>query len=85
MTDPALEAVLARWAEFEEPSAWRRSPKGNLWRHWEGATVSIYRRRDGFGWCIADEDGPRYSQRAYETEADAITAAGEALGVGEGG
>ncbi len=78
----SVQAVPSRWAGFENPSAWRRSNKGNVWREWDGVTITIFRRQDGrWGWCIADEDGPRYSTGGYETQADARTALGENRGV----
>jgi len=78
-----VEAMLAAWAEFEDSAAWQRSRKGNLWRHWEGMTLSIYARDDGyFGWCVAGEEGPRFSSGGYETEEDAMAALGETVGIG---
>jgi hypothetical protein len=79
--DLEIAAMRAAWAEFEQPSAWRLSQRGNLWRRWDGEVVTIYRRHGGYQWCIAGDDGKRFSKRGYETEADAITAAGEAIGV----
>jgi hypothetical protein len=82
--DPAIAVALAAWEEFEEPAAWRRSKRGNLWRLWGGLTVTVFERDDGYwGWCIADDEGQRYSRTGFEEAAHAMTALGEALGVGE--
>lgn len=76
---PSIDAAMAVWREFELPAAWQRSRKGNLWREWQGITLSIFPQRGGFGWCVADEDGPRYSPVAYETEQYAMSALGDAI------
>jgi hypothetical protein len=40
----------------------KRSRKGNLWRLWDGRTITVFQRRDGrFGWCISDHAGQRWS------------------------
>lgn len=51
-----------------------RSRKGNLWRTWEGKTVTVFAREDGgFAWCIADDEGQlQYSSWVYEDEQEAI-------------
>jgi hypothetical protein len=73
----------AAWAEFESPTAWKRSQKGNIWREWAGRRCVIFRRRDGrYGWSIADEEEVRFSPCSYATEDGARTALGEAVGVG---
>ena len=73
---------LAAMDRFEDRAFWRRSKKGNLWRLWDGLNLTVFRRRDGFyGWCIADDDGPRYANQVYKTEADAMIGLGETLGV----
>lgn len=82
--DTELEHVLAARAEFESSSAWRRSRKGNCWRTWEGMTLTIFKRDDGFfGWCVASADDRRFSSGGYELEGDAMSALGSELGVGE--
>ena len=81
--DPLVEYALEALEEFREPSAWKRSKKGNLWRNWEGKTVSIF-ERDGdgyYGWCIADREGQRFSRHGAETEEDAMDDLAEALDV----
>ncbi len=81
--DPEIEAVLAAHAEFAD--GFRRSRRGNLWRNFQGQTVTIFKRTgdDFYGWCIAGGDERRFSSGAYETEADAMDALASELGVGE--
>lgn len=83
--DPVIVAVLAERAEFENPILWKRSKRGNLWRNWQGMTLTIFKRKgDGYyAWSIADVDGPRFSSCGYETEHEAIGELESALGVGE--
>ena len=58
---------------FANSPAWRRSAKGNLWRRWEGKSVTVFRRADGsYGWCFAGCRFNRYSEYPYETEEEAI-------------
>jgi hypothetical protein len=52
----------------------RRSRKGNLWREWQGLTVTVFRRAGGFHWSIADEYGPRYSPAGYQDQDLALAA-----------
>ena len=70
---------------FCDPAAWkpsRRKP-GNVWRHWDGITLTVFRRDDGYyGWCIADEFDKRYSRIGYEDQDAAMGALSEELGVG---
>lgn len=81
--DPLIEAALAEWARFEEPAAWRVSKRGNLWREWDGVTLTIFRHGCRYRWSIADEEyGPRFSDQDYTTEEAAMVALGEAIGVG---
>ncbi|GEM_PF-1604024 len=80
--DPDLEAALREWALFERPEAWRRSAKGNLTRLWNGSRVTIFRRGASFRWCVNDpDDETQFSSRGYETQAEAVTGAGYAVGV----
>jgi hypothetical protein len=72
----------AAWAKFEAPAAWRCSKKGNLWRTWNGQTCTLFRRGDRWCWSVADEEETRYSPGSYETEEDARSGLGEAVGVG---
>ncbi len=68
------EARAAECEEFE--AGLKRSTRGNLWREWEGARVSVFRRRsdDLYGWSVHydDESPHRYSREGYETEEAAI-------------
>lgn len=81
--DRRVEAALAAWAVFESPTAWKRSKKGNRWRHWDGVTLTIFKRDDEcFGWCIADGEETQFSTDEFETEVDAISDLGDALGIG---
>jgi Resolvase, N terminal domain len=55
-----LPAGLARYAVFR--GGFRRSRKGNLWRVWAGLTATVFRRPDGYAWCVAGPAGPRLVQ-----------------------
>jgi hypothetical protein len=80
--EPDLDLCAEAWEVFQ--CGFRRSKKGNLWRNFEGdMTLTIFRRRgdDTYGWCVADEQGPRFSRRGFETEEAALFALAEALGV----
>jgi hypothetical protein len=56
----------------------RRSAKGNLWRHYpvEGTdvtlTVFVRRDRDTYAWCVASSDGPRFSNQDFNSEDEAL-------------
>lgn len=80
--NPAIEAALAEWDAYEDRSAWRRSSKGNLWRKWKDVTASVFYRNRRYHWSIAGEDDVEYSQATYGDEEEAMTALGEAIGVG---
>ena len=69
------DAGLLRAREAFE-SGFRRSRKGNLWRQYEGLSISVFLRRgDGwYGWSVADSEGVRFSPGGYETEEDAMAA-----------
>jgi hypothetical protein len=50
--DYDLPAFAEARAEFE--AGFRRSRRGNLWRTWEGLTLTVFARDDGrYAWCIA--------------------------------
>jgi hypothetical protein len=73
------EAGMKAWAERSPFARFRagfgRSKKGNLWRHYEGRNLTMFRRRDdSYAWVIGDdlEGGPQFSQDSWETEADAM-------------
>ena len=67
--------------EFTQLHNWQRSKKGNLWRHHDGQTLTVFKRLDNlFSWCISGSDGPDFSEGTYETEEDALLALAEELG-----
>jgi hypothetical protein len=49
-----------------------RSRRGNLWREHNGLAVTIFKCAGGYGYCIADEDGPLFSSDRFDTETEAI-------------
>jgi hypothetical protein len=65
---------LQMWDEFK--AGFRRSKKGNLWRNYEGVTLTVFRRPwdGGFGWSISDSEGPEFSPGGFEDEEDALEA-----------
>jgi hypothetical protein len=75
-----IEERLAIQAEFVSPAGWRQSQRGNVYREWGGALVTVFFRNGRFRWSIADGDEIRYSPRGYETADDAIVAVGESMG-----
>ena len=78
-----VEAVTQAREEFE--AAFRRSRRGKLWRHWEGMTLTVFKRKgDGyFGWSISDSEGPRFSPGGFEHEEGGSSALASELSVGE--
>jgi hypothetical protein len=62
-----------------------RSRRGNLWRVWRGRNVTVHTgRRGGFSYCVsADDEGPRFARRWFDTEDEAMHALWRA--VREGG
>jgi hypothetical protein len=70
-------------AEFV--AGFRRSKKGNLWRHFEGLTLTVFARRgDGFfGWCVRGSDGPRFSNGCFEDEQDAVISLAHEMMIGQ--
>jgi hypothetical protein len=59
----------------------RRSQRGNLWREWDGRTVTVFAKRGGFHWCISEDDEPTWSRpwSGWPTEEAASRALWEAL------
>jgi hypothetical protein len=52
-----------------------RSKKGNLWRRWQGTSLTVFARKDGkWSWVIVDESGPKFSRHAYAEKDDALAA-----------
>lgn len=79
-----VEHALAVVDEFVERTNWQRSRRGNLWRTWNGLTLTVFRRRDGrFGWSWTDDDErPRFSHNGYANEVLAIDGLAWELSVG---
>lgn len=51
----------------------KRSKKGNLRRTYEGCTLTIFKRADGyFAWCISEDGEVNYSPVTYDTEDEAL-------------
>jgi hypothetical protein len=67
------------WADFR--TGWKLSKKGNLWRNYEGKTLSVFKREGDayYAWSIADNEGVRYSQGAFGTQQAALTNLGETV------
>ena len=81
--DPCMQAALDERARFENPAAWHTSAKGNRWRHWEGMTLTLFRREDDyFGWCIVDSERKRFSPCGYGEEEEAMYALMDELLIG---
>lgn len=75
------EIALDTWEDFA--AGWKRSRRGNLWRLWQGLTLTIFERSDGyFGWSIADAEGVRFSRCGYETEDAAMGALADEIEIG---
>jgi hypothetical protein len=72
---------LAQRAEFEAMFA--RSRRGNLWRKFGEGILTVFSKPDGrFAWCIASDEGPRFSPRAYDEECDAVAALADECEIG---
>ena len=79
---PSNDALVDEYFRGNFRGGFCRSRKGNLWRDFEGVTVTIFARDDGFyGWCIAGHQGKRFSHNGYETEDHAMAALTDQLGV----
>lgn len=79
--------MLATLREFCELRWWRRSARGNLVRQFDGSTLTVFKRRGEWWWCIAtgEEEETKFSPQGYETEEDALYALAEVtVGEGEG-
>jgi hypothetical protein len=82
--EPGVTFRAGQRADFA--ARFERSRKGNLWRPYAGWALTIFERvtRPGwYSWCIADEDGPRFSREAYEGEEAALDALATYLRIGE--
>jgi hypothetical protein len=66
-----MKAVEEARANFE--AGFRRSNRtGNLWRSFEGMTLSVFKRDGLYRWCIANGEGTRFSESSYESEGEAV-------------
>lgn len=81
----AEQLAALRTARAEFAAGFARSRKGNLWRTWLGPTVTVFRKSaGGYGWCVAGEGGgTRFSNAAYDLEAEAVAALASAVCIGE--
>ncbi len=80
--DDTNENEIDTWDEFT--SGWKRSRRGNLWRLYDGKTLTIFCRDDEYyGWCVADGKQTRFSAGGFEMEEDAMDNLAETLGVGD--
>lgn len=62
--------------EFCELRHWRRSMRGNLTRVFDGLTLTVFKRRGEWHWCVAGEE-TTFSPYGYECEYDAMYALAE--------
>jgi hypothetical protein len=83
-----IDAYLAAAEKVEDPrsnfldrSNWQISKRGNYWRMWRGVTLTIFQRQSDYHWCVADDEGPRFSDRGYPTVRGAVRALGRELDV----
>jgi len=64
------------WQDFftdsEFCSGFKRSKKGNLWREYDGLTLTVFSKGERYSWCIASPEGPTFSHKRYGSEEDAI-------------
>jgi hypothetical protein len=53
----------------------RLSQRGNLWREFEGRTLTVFARKDGDGymWCVVSPEHKEYSDETFDTQDEAIT------------
>jgi len=73
-----METVI----EFE--SGFMRSRRGNLWRQWEGMTLTVFERHGCYRWCIARANGnARFSPCAFDYEEEALRSLAAEMGLGE--
>jgi hypothetical protein len=51
-----------------------RSRKGNLWRKWDGVTLTVFlRTQGGYAWCVSGGgDSTRFSPGTFDGEGDAL-------------
>jgi hypothetical protein len=83
----AEEAELVASLRYQDFTAgFKRSRRDNLYRFWQGKTVCVFERDDGwYGWSISAGRGQvRFSPRAWEDEGEALADLWETLEGGEG-
>jgi hypothetical protein len=62
----------------------QRSKKGNLWRYFQGMTLTIFARAGlagTYSWCISDGGEPRFSRAVFASEAEALESLANELGL----
>lgn len=69
------------YARFVDRRSWQTSKRGNLWRMWEGITLTIVEQSEGFTWCIADSGGPHYPRVWWNTIDGAMDHLASHLGI----
>ncbi len=83
-TKQEVSDALRRWREFEKRKHWQRTRRGNLTRRYDGRRVTVFLQTDGmYGWCISSTVDEVEFGEGYDSEEDAVTGLGEALGVSE--
>ena len=83
-SDPEAERMKATLAARDKfVAGFRRSAKGNLWRQFEGLTVTVFKRDDCFHWCIAGPTDKRFSEFNYEDEEEAVSSVASELEIGQ--
>ncbi len=71
--DREIAAGVKLQEVFVDVSGWNVSARGNLYRKWRGLLLTIYSRRDQYGWCIsAGDNEPGFSASLFDTEAEAL-------------
>jgi hypothetical protein len=70
--EPSFHEREAAMRQFE--AGFTRSKAGNLWRKWDGDTVTVFKRHGRYSWVIATaDDEKQYSPETFATEADALS------------
>ena len=83
-TKTEVTEALKRWREFESMKHWRRTERGNLTRRYDGRRVTVFQQKDEFyGWCISSTVDDVEFCEGYDSEEDAMTGLGEALGLSD--
>jgi hypothetical protein len=65
---PIPAEVQALFDEFLDPAEWRESQRGNLVRDWGDYTLTVFRIRRQWGWCVKfPDDATKFSDQRYDT------------------